>query len=307
MSKYFPTFIKFFAWLKKLSTKSLKLKKFFKVVFIIMIFLATSIIIIDSWSGDGTLLDSVGENLADYSEESTYCVDNENVRAFWIEGMLVTYIPEPYYTDASQYDDSMTSADDIVYSIREAEKDDKIKVIMVQIDSTGGEATAAKEIADALKASTKYTVAFIREYGASAAYWAASGADVIFANTTSNVGSIGVTMSYLDYSDKNQKEGIKYQQIIAGKYKDSGSPDKVLTDEEKKVLQRDVDNLYELFINDVVSNRNLDRQKVIALADGSTMLGQMALDNGLIDRIGDQYAVEDYLKEKLGEEVKICW
>lgn len=309
MSKYFPTFKKFFVWLKTFSLKSFKLKKFFKVVFIIIIFLACFITIKDQieytfglgyWADDSMSGDTEIDG-------TSYCVDNENVQGFLIEGTLVTYIPEPYNTDPSQYSDSMTSADDIVYQIREAEKDDKIKVILVQIDSTGGESTAAKEIADALKESTKHTVAFIREFGASAAYWAASGADVIFANNTSNVGGIGVTMSYLDYSDKNQQEGLIYQQISSGKFKDTGDPDKVLTTEEKELLQRDVDILHNLFVDEVATNRNLDKQKVAVLADGSTMMGQMALDNGLIDRIGDQYDVEDYLQEKLGEEVKICW
>jgi protease-4 len=57
----------------------------------------------------------------------------------------------------------------------------------------------------------------------------------------------------------------------------------------------------------VAKNRNLDVAKVKKLADGSTMLGQMALENGLIDEIGDQYDVENYLSELIGEKVNICW
>ncbi len=62
----------------------------------------------------------------------------------------------------------------------------------------------------------------------------------------------------------------------------------------------------ENIIKAVAENRNLDIEKVRQLADGSTMLGQMALENNLIDKIGGRYEVKEYLREKLGGEIKIC-
>ena len=61
------------------------------------------------------------------------------------------------------------------------------------------------------------------------------------------------------------------------------------------------------FIKSVAVNRKLDVVKVRKLADGSSMPGEMALQNGLIDKIGGIYEIFDYLKEKIGEEVAICW
>jgi len=84
-------------------------------------------------------------------------------------------------------------------------------------------------------------------------------------------------------------------------------PDKTLTAEEKELIMRDIKILHQEFIKAVASNRNLEIEKVRQLADGSSMLGQMALENGLIDRIGGMNEVIDYLKEKVGAEAKVCW
>jgi len=239
-----------------------------------------------------------------YNEDS-YCNEEDNVSGITLTGDLYTYAVESTGEDAEYY--TSTGSEDIVYYINEAENDPYMKAIILEIDSWGGETTAAKEVADALKRAHKPTVAVIREAGTSAAYWAATGADIIFANTTSNVGSIGVTMSYLDYSRQNDKDGLIYQQISSGKFKDTGDPDKSLNWEEKQLLQRDVDLLNEIFISEVALNRDMEVSQVEKLADGSSMLGQMALDNGLIDRLGGEYDVIEYLEELLGEEVSICW
>ena len=61
------------------------------------------------------------------------------------------------------------------------------------------------------------------------------------------------------------------------------------------------------FISAVAENRNLDIEKVRAMADGSSMMGEMALENGLVDRIGGLYEVKEYIKDNIGEEVEVCW
>ena len=60
------------------------------------------------------------------------------------------------------------------------------------------------------------------------------------------------------------------------------------------------------FIDGVAQNRNLSVASVTAIADGSSMLGQMALNDGLIDKIGNIYDVENYLKGKIGSDVTLC-
>lgn len=149
-------------------------------------------------------------------------------------------------------------------------------------------------------------MAVIRGAGASGAYWAATGADRIFASSSSDVGSIGVTMSYLDNTKKNEADGFTYNELSAGKFKDTGDPNKILTEEEKQLLQRDIDIVYEKFISAVAANRNLDIEKVRVLADGSTMMGDAALASGLIDQIGGTSEAREYLKGIIGEDATVC-
>ncbi|OGG91891.1 hypothetical protein A3H03_02805 [Candidatus Kuenenbacteria bacterium RIFCSPLOWO2_12_FULL_42_13] len=248
--------------------------------------------------------DDTGEEM-DVAEQGVE--ENCNVSGISLHGDLWTYIsPADYDTDGNLlYDES--ASEDLVYNIEQAEKDEQIKAIILEIDSYGGGPTAGEEVANALKNAEKPTVALIREGGVSAAYWAASGADIIFASQNSDVGSIGVTMSYLDNTAQNQKEGLAYNQLSSGKFKDTGDPNKTLSVEEKALLMRDVNIIHQNFMEAVAENRNLDINKVKAMADGSSMLGEMALQNGLIDKIGGESEVKEYLKEKIGDEVEICW
>ncbi|MFH1890323.1 MAG: signal peptide peptidase SppA [Candidatus Kuenenbacteria bacterium] len=302
VSKFFPTF-------KKILSKRFNFKKLVKKFAIVIVILAALIIVKDEveyqfglgvWSEDAGYQD-------EYAEEDTLSDVNCNISGISLHGDLWTYIsPADYDTDGNLlYDES--SSEDIVYYIEEAEKDDNIKAIVLEIDSYGGSPVADEEVANALKMATKPTVALIRGAGLSAAYYAATGADIIFASQDSDVGSIGVTYSYLDYVKQNQNEGLTFNQISSGKYKDLMNPDKSLTGEERALLMRDVEIMNENFIRVVAENRNLDIEEVRKLADGSSMLGTMALENGLIDRIGGQSEVEDYLRDLIGEDVEICW
>jgi len=114
-------------------------------------------------------------------------------------------------------------------------------------------------------------------------------------------------MSYMDYAKQNQEDGLTYNKLSSGKFKDAGDPDKILTYEEKQLFMRDVNVLNENFVQTVAENRNMDIEKVRELADGSSWLGEQALEYGLIDRIGSFFEAKKYLKELLGEEIDICW
>lgn len=229
-----------------------------------------------------------------------------NVLGINVHGQLVTYIP----IDSGESlikDTDLVSSDTVLYYIKQAKEDEKIKAILVEIDSPGGTPVAGEEIANALKSSAKPTVAFIRQSGMSAAYWVATGAERIFASKNSDVGSIGVTTSYLDNVNKNQKEGLRFIQLSTGKYKDTGNPDKPLSQEEIDLFMRDLNIIHQNFIEAVSTNRNLPLGDVRKIADGSSVLGERAKVLGLIDEIGSLPEVEKYLSEKIGEEADVCW
>ena len=274
-----------------------KIKKTLKIIFLLAIIATIAMYWYDQYD----------YYFGGYPEYSTACPEYSNVAVINIHGDIVTYLTEPASSEESDSTppDSVSSEEIVAY-IDEIEQSSNIEAVIVEIDSYGGSPVASEEIADALRRMTKPTIAVIREIAASGAYLVASGADKIYASEMSNVGSIGITMSYLDYSQQNRQEGITYQQLSSGKFKDTGSPDKVLTAEEKELLMRDVKILHEAFVKRVAENRRLDVKQVEKLADGSTMLGMAAKENGLIDEIGNIYDAQEWIREELGTEPEIC-
>lgn len=192
------------------------------------------------------------------------------------------------------------SSSTIVGFIQEAEQNSQIKVIVLEINSPGGSAVASDEIASAVKQAEKPVVAVIREVGASGGYWVASAADYIIANRMSITGSIGVLSSYLEFGGLMEKYGVGYERLVAGKYKDIGSPFAPLTEEEREILQKKLDKIHAFFIEEIAANRKLDQAKVEELATGEFFLGVEAQSLGLVDELGDLSVVEEYTKQNYG-------
>ena len=238
----------------------------------------------------------------EYSDEDMNC----SVVGINLHGMLLTYIPPKNENDTFENTDVVAS-EEVSYLIKQADEDDSVKAIVLEVDSSGGLPVAGEEIANALKNSSKPTVGFIRSSGLSAAYWAVSGADHIFASKNSDVGSIGVTLSYLDNVGKNQKDGNAYMQLSSGKYKDAGNPDKPLTEEERQLFLRDIKIMHENFVAEVAANRDIPVADIQKIADGSSVLGDQAKTLHLIDDIGGLPEVEKYLESVIGEKPEICW
>lgn len=232
--------------------------------------------------------------------------ENCNVTGINLHGTLATYIPLHADGDTAFNYDSVSS-EDILYGIKEANMNPDIKAIVVEVDSSGGSPVAGEEIAAAIENSKKPVISFVRDIGASSSYWAISTSDKILASKNSEVGSIGITMSYISNAKNNEKEGFKYERLSSGKFKDSGSPELPLTEEERTLFMRDVKIMYHNFVEAISKNRNIPIDKVESIADGSMVLGDKALELKLIDEIGGINEVEQYLKQQIGEEPSICW
>ena len=235
--------------------------------------------------------------------DNSFAMKGCNVAGISLHGDIYTY-----YDPESQNMDNVVTSEDIVYLLETAETTPNIEAIILEIDSYGGSPVASREIVDTIKNFVTIPVIVqIREAGLSGAYWVASASDYIFASEISDVGSIGVTQSYLDESGYNIREGFTYNSLNTGKFKDILDPQKPLTWEEKQLLQRDLDIVYEAFVKDVAENRGIELSEIEKLADGSSMLGQMALEKGLIDEVGGYYEVQDYIYNKLGIDPVVCW
>jgi len=242
-----------------------------------------------------------------FSGESVInCPKDSNVGIIKIHGRIAISLEE-LVSGENETKPNIVLSETVVKDLEQLKTNKKIKAIILDINSYGGSPTASEEIAKALKTIEKPTVALIKDGAFSAAYLTATAANKIYASRFSEVGDIAVTMSYLDYSAKNKKEGIIYQQLSSAKFKDTGNPDKELTEEERQLLMENIEKMHKIFVEEVAQNRNLDIQKVEKLADGSTFVSQDAKENGLIDEIGGLNEVKEYLKKELNIEPKLCF
>src|SRR3990172_7302552 len=174
--------------------------------------------------------------------------------------------------------------------LAKAERDDRIKALVLRINSPGGTATASDIVYEELKtfkARRKIPViAAIMDVGASGAYYAALAADQIVAHPTAVVGSIGVVMLTMNTEGLLQKVGVTPLAIKSGPKKDMGSPFRGLTDEERAIFQGVIDSLYARFVDLIVKDRRLPMAAVRTLADGRIYTAEEAKRLGLIDQIG---------------------
>lgn len=223
---------------------------------------------------------------------------NGNVAHIPIKGTISTSSTSSFTSSSG------TKSSTIVKWIQEAEEDDNIKAIWLDIDSPGGTPVGTVEIADAVKKAKKPTVAVIHELGNSGAYWVASSADTIFANRLSTVGSIGVRSSYLEFSGLMMDYNVTYERLVAGKFKDITTPYKKMTSEERELIQEKLDKLHEIFINEIAKNRNLDVKHVQKIATGYVYLGFEAEELGLIDKVGSTEDAKEFLEKELNISVE---
>ncbi len=172
-----------------------------------------------------------------------------------------------------------------------AAKDKNVRAVVLRINSPGGTVTCSDtmyEIIKQFRAQThKPVISSTQEVCASGAYYVACGSDVIVANPTSVIGSIGVIFDTFDASGAMAKLGIRSETIKSGPLKDMGSPFKPLDPEARTVMQGMIDEYYARFVGVVRDNRKLSDAARIKLAtDGRVFSGDQAQALGLVDRVG---------------------
>lgn len=241
-----------------------------------------------------SLIVSIASTLSPLSYNSHYDTDfSGNVAIIPIKGVIMSEDSGGLFSS-----DSAVSSE-IVEMIEDARDDDSVKAIILEINSPGGSPVATEEIANAVKASGKYTVAWIRETGASGAYWVASSSDLIVANRMSIVGSIGVIASYLEFSGLMERYGVGYERYVSGDRKDMGSPFKESTEIEKEVFQKKLDTIHGFFIDEVAKNRGLSPEQARSVATGEFFVGAEAKELGLVDVLGGRQEAVDAIELEL--------
>ena len=171
----------------------------------------------------------------------------------------------------------------------------------MHVDSPGGGAAASEEIyREVLRIrdqKKKPIVASIETVGASGAYYVSSAANKIFADNASIVGSIGVIAEWYNYEELMKWAKLQQITLKAGEFKDTGSPTRPMTPEERAYMQGLIDNMHTQFIHSVAVGRKMKDDQVRALANGKVWTGEEAVPLKLVDQIGDfRMAIEDTAK-----------
>ena len=179
----------------------------------------------------------------------------------------------------------------ILEQLKRYEDSNSVKAILLNIDSPGGGVAVSQEIYAELKRlrekKDKTIVAYLSSTGASGAYYVACAANKIVANPGTIVGSIGVIAEWVSYAELLEWAKLKDIVFKTGEFKDTGSPTRPLTDNEKKYFQGLIDDMYVQFVEAVSSGRKLDLQEVRSMADGRVFTGRDAKERKLIDEIGN--------------------
>ena len=193
----------------------------------------------------------------------------------------------------------------LVNKIEKLRKSKNVVALVLRVDSPGGSVGASQEIYRALerfRESGKPVVISMGNIAASGGYYVSSAGTYIYANAGTITGSIGVIIQHITYRELLNKLGIKATSIKTGKFKDTLSPFKELSEEEKKYLQELVNNALEQFIQAILKYRKdkISEEKLRSIADGRVFTGEEALRLGLVDGIGSLYDAIEKAKELSG-------
>ena len=181
--------------------------------------------------------------------------------------------------------------DTIAAELRKAREDDKVKAVVLRIDSPGGSAFASDIIRDeviALKAAGKPIVVSMGSLAASGGYWIAANADEIWAAPTTITGSIGIFGYFNTFENTAAEVGV----FVDGVGTTNLSPILAagigpLPDSFSDLIQQSTENGYDRFLTVVGDGRGLDKTYVDSIAQGRVWVGETALDLKLVDKLGD--------------------
>lgn len=193
---------------------------------------------------------------------------------------------------------SNSNYEDFMKYTKNALNDDRIKALILRVDSPGGTVYASEQISKRIKKIKKvrnipvYTV--MESMAASGGYYISAATDKIFASNETWTGSIGVIMSTYNFKGLFEKYGIKQVNFTSGKLKDMLASGKEISKEDEEVALSLVNSAYERFVKVVSEGRDMSEKDVKKLADGRIYDGSQAVKNGLVDEIGD---FDDAVKE----------
>lgn len=188
-----------------------------------------------------------------------------------------------------------TMVDDLKIQLEQAATDDKVKAVVLYVDSPGGEVTASDSIYNAVRklrdggfGKRKPVVVYMGSLAASGGYYVSCAGSWLMANETTLTGSIGVIMQSLNYKELFGKVGLETITFKSGQFKDMLSGSRELTQDERDYIQKMVMDSYSKFVGIVASERKLNEDELRhGLADGRVISGKDAKAAKLINDTGE--------------------
>lgn len=185
---------------------------------------------------------------------------------------------------------SATSVADVKEKLEKAERDGRVKAVVLRINTPGGEVTASdmihQEIIQFRKKSGKPVVAALMGTATSGGYYVACAANKILAQPSTVTGSVGVIMYYMNTEKLMGKIGVRPEVIKSGELKDIGSPVREMTVEERKILEEVNDSLFAGFLDVIRKGRPaMSEEQIAVVKDGRILTAQQALQLNMIDGI----------------------
>ena len=174
--------------------------------------------------------------------------------------------------------------------LRKARKDDSVKAVVLRVDSPGGGQFGSEVILqeiEAIKAAGKPVVASMSSVAASGGYWISMAADSIYASPSTITGSIGIYGMFPTFQRTLETLGLNTDGIGTTIWAGELRADRAMSEEMKTLFQITIENGYDDFISKVAVYRDMSKSDVDSIAQGQIWTGNDALENGLIDGLGD--------------------
>jgi len=206
--------------------------------------------------------------------------------------------------ESGEGDDQTIGSERIAKALKQAREDEKVKAIVLRVNSPGGSALASDVIwreTQLIKQSGKPFYVSMGDYAASGGYYISCAADKIYANANTITGSIGV-FGVMPNLEKfwNNKLGITFDRFETNPHADLVSANKPLDEAEKTMLQNMVAGIYDDFTGKVATGRNMPQAQVDSIGQGRVWSGEDAKNLGLVDEIGDLSACVKAAAAKAG-------
>lgn len=214
-----------------------------------------------------------------------------------LRGTLLREATEADHRAFTAYGVEYTETAEAAKALKRLGTDPGISVVLLDMDSPGGTVNGTPELANAVRdlARCRHVYAYTAGMCCSAAYWVASQCDGIYAAPSARLGSIGVLLPVTDSSEAYSRNGIRVEMFTAGRYKGTGMRGTSLTDEQRALLQEQVNATWQEFKAAVNSRRSVPDEAM----EGQTFSGRQAVVNGLADGCADSLAaVQDKLRQR---------